>query len=74
MPLVKRTLAIFLRAELGFLGVTVPTLIHTPRLKGEGNLLGLFLESAGFIFKNIKTLPKSGNSRFFLRFFSWFFN
>jgi len=42
MPLVKRTLAIFLIAELGFLGVLVVTLVQTPRLKGEGKYTGLF--------------------------------
>lgn len=42
-PLVRRTRATFRRAELGFLGVTVKTLIQTPRLKGEGELTGLFL-------------------------------
>jgi hypothetical protein len=31
MPLVKRTLATFLSAELGFLGVVVYTRVHTPR-------------------------------------------
>jgi len=35
MPLVNRTRATFLKAELGFLGVEVYTLIHTPRFWGE---------------------------------------
>jgi hypothetical protein len=35
MPLLKRTLAIFRKAEFGFFGVVVVTLIQTPRLKGE---------------------------------------
>jgi len=42
MPLVKRTLATFRKAEFGFFGVTVVTFMQTPLLKGEGNLEGLF--------------------------------
>jgi hypothetical protein len=42
MPLDRRTLATLRRAEFGFLGVTVVTFVHTPLLKGEGNLEGLF--------------------------------
>jgi len=34
MPLVSRTRAILRRAEFGFLGVVVDTLMHTPRLNG----------------------------------------
>jgi len=34
MPFDKRTRAIFLKAELGFLGVVVVTFKQTPRLKG----------------------------------------
>lgn len=34
MPLVNRTRAIFRKAEFGFLGVVVDTLMQTPRLKG----------------------------------------
>ena len=34
MPLERRTLAIFLIAEFGFLGVVVVTLMQTPRLNG----------------------------------------
>lgn len=34
MPLVSFTLANFLSAEFGFLGVMVPTLVQTPLLKG----------------------------------------
>src|SRR3989344_703660 len=33
-PFVRRTRAIFRRAEFGFFGVMVVTLIHTPRLNG----------------------------------------
>lgn len=33
-PLERRTRAILRKAELGFLGVVVVTLVHTPRLKG----------------------------------------
>ena len=35
IPLVKRTLATFLKAELGFFGVTVFTDVHTPLFWGE---------------------------------------
>jgi hypothetical protein len=33
-PLVKRTRAVFRRAEFGFFGVIVRTTVQTPRLKG----------------------------------------
>ena len=42
MPLVNLTLAIFLKAELGFFGVVVLTCMQTPLLKGEGCTIGLF--------------------------------
>src|SRR3989344_8739296 len=45
MPLVKRTRAIFLSAEFGFLGVVVETLVQTPRLKGAGKNTGLFFKT-----------------------------
>jgi hypothetical protein len=35
MPLVRRTLATLRSAELGFFGVCVLTMMHTPRLWGE---------------------------------------
>jgi hypothetical protein len=35
VPLVRRTRAIFRRAEFGFLGVMVRTWTHTPRRCGE---------------------------------------
>ena len=35
IPLVSFTLATFLNAELGFLGVDVYTLVHTPRRCGH---------------------------------------
>ena len=35
MPLVRRTLATFLKAELGFFGVTVLTEVQTPLFCGE---------------------------------------
>jgi hypothetical protein len=35
LPLVSRTRAIFRRAELGFLGVWVRTIRHTPRFCGD---------------------------------------
>jgi hypothetical protein len=44
MPLVNRTLAIFRRAELGFLGVVVVTFVQTPLLKGAGKYTGLFFK------------------------------
>jgi hypothetical protein len=34
MPLVRRTRAIFRRAEFGFFGVTVATRVQTPRFCG----------------------------------------
>ena len=53
-PLVSRTLAIFRRAELGFLGVIVLTLTHTPRRCGHpGPHLVLF-------FKEFWTQCKAG--------------
>jgi len=36
MPLVNLTLATFLKAEFGFLGVTVKTFKQTPLLNEEG--------------------------------------
>jgi hypothetical protein len=45
MPLVKRTRAIFRRAEFGFLGVVVVTFVQTPRLKGDGKNTGLFFNT-----------------------------
>ena len=55
MPFVRRTLATFLRAEFGFLGVTVLTDVHTPLFCGDfvsvGTLLREFipLKSAGAV-------------------------
>ncbi len=62
MPLVSLTLAIFLSAELGFLGVVVPTFTHTPRLKGLLVSLGLFLSV-------LKILVMAGDLDFFFRLF-----
>ena len=45
MPLVKRTLAIFLKAEFGFLGVVVVTFVQTPLLNGAGKNTGLFFKT-----------------------------
>jgi len=45
MPFVKRTLAIFRRAEFGFLGVVVETFVQTPRLKGLEKNTGLFFRT-----------------------------
>jgi hypothetical protein len=36
------TLATFLRAEFGFLGVFVITLVQTPRFCGDGKSIGIF--------------------------------
>lgn len=58
MPFVSLTLAIFLSAELGFLGVVVPTLMQTPRLKGPAVFTGRF-------FKVLKTLIIAGAFDFF---------
>jgi hypothetical protein len=43
MPLVSRTRATFLKAEFGFLGVVVYTLMQTPRFCGERISAGLFV-------------------------------
>ena len=45
MPFVSRTRAIFRRAEFGFFGVVVETLVQTPRLKGLEKKTGLFLST-----------------------------
>jgi len=45
MPLVNLTLAIFRKAEFGFLGVVVETFVQTPRLKGLEKNIGLFLRT-----------------------------
>lgn len=54
MPFVSRTLATFLSAEFGFLGVVVKTLRHTPRLKGE-------LEKTGLFFLELKYRARAGD-------------
>ena len=43
IPFESRTRAIFRIAELGFFGVFVVTLMHTPRLKGAAKKFGRFL-------------------------------
>jgi len=43
MPLVRRTRATLRKAEFGFFGVVVFTMVHTPRLNGDGKCVGLFL-------------------------------
>ena len=53
MPLVKRTRAILRKAEFGFLGVMVFTVMHTPRLNGEGLKLGRLVST-------LKVLRKAG--------------
>src|SRR3954453_5974245 len=45
MPLVRRTRATFRRAEFGFLGVFVYTLVHTPRRWGAPFRAGVFVLS-----------------------------
>jgi len=49
IPLVNLTLATFLRAELGFLGVTVYTLVQTPRLCGHLCRAGAVVLDLGFV-------------------------
>ena len=44
IPLERRTLAIFLRAEFGFLGVAVLTAVQTPLFCGEDRSLDFFLK------------------------------
>ncbi|EKD46521.1 MAG: hypothetical protein ACD_67C00203G0004 [uncultured bacterium] len=58
IPFVSRTLAIFRRAELGFFGVVVLTLIQTPRLKGFTVFFGLFC-------KVLKVIVIAGDFVFF---------
>ena len=41
MPFDKRTRAYLRNAEFGFLGVMVPTRVHTPRFCGLDKLVGL---------------------------------
>ena len=53
MPLVNLTLATFLKAEFGFLGVIVKTFKQVPLLKGEENFLGRF-------FKTLNAKVKAG--------------
>ena len=67
MPLVRRTLATLRKAELGFLGVTVNTFRHMPRLKGEEKYLGLFLST-------LNPKAKAGDLVFFLVLVLLFFN
>ena len=44
IPFERRTLAIFLRAELGFLGVAVLTAVQTPRFCGADCSTAFFLK------------------------------
>jgi hypothetical protein len=69
MPFVRRTLAIFRRAEFGFLGVVVETFTQTPRLKGPLVATGRFLSV-------LKVRAMAGDLVFFFwtlrgRFLSW---
>jgi hypothetical protein len=59
MPFVSLTRAIFRSAELGFLGVVVPTLMQTPLLNGFTTFLGLFLSVS-------KVIISAGDFVFFL--------
>ena len=51
LPLVNLTRATFLKAEFGFLGVVVYTLVHTPLLCGQ------FFKAKDLLFFLIETLP-----------------
>ena len=55
----KRTRAYLRNAELGFLGVIVPTRVHTPRFCGE-------FKSVNFFFLLLKPLFKAGESDFLI--------
>jgi hypothetical protein len=55
--LVNRTLAIFRKAEFGFVGVIVPTFTQTPLLKGPLLFIGLFLSV-------LNLRPKAGDFDF----------
>ncbi len=61
----KRTRAYLRNAELGFLGVILPTRVHTPRFCGE-------FKSVNFFFLLLKPLFKAGESDFFDFALSWF--
>src|SRR3954452_16755945 len=54
MPLVRRTRATFRRAEFGFLGVFVYTLVHTPRRWGAPFRAGVFVLS-DFVMRPLRT-------------------
>jgi hypothetical protein len=58
IPLVRRTLATFLNAELGFLGVTVLTDVHTPLFCGE-------LTSVATLLREFIPFPRAGAVDFF---------
>ena len=57
-PLERRTLAIFLSAELGFFGVAVLTAVHTPLFCGEE-------ASTDFLFKELNDFCNAGAVDFF---------
>jgi hypothetical protein len=59
---VSLTLAIFRKAEFGFFGVVVETLVQTPRLNGDGENTGRFLSV-------LKLRPKATVLTFFEVFF-----
>jgi hypothetical protein len=54
----RRTLAIFLRAELGFFGVAVLTAVQTPRFCGAD-------ASIGFFFRELNPFWSAGAVDFF---------
>src|SRR5690242_15977058 len=55
MPLVRRTRAIFRRAEFGFFGVVVETRVQTPRFCGAPASAGVFV----FAFLDVRPLRMS---------------
>ena len=67
IPLVRRIRANFLKAEFGFFGVIVPTLIATPLLNGDAYCVGLF-------FLALKPRAIAGDLVFALVFFLGFFS
>ena len=66
----RRTRAIFLIAEFGFLGVLVVTFVHTPRLKGDGKKFGRFLSTLKLRRRATDFAFRGSDLRFFL--ISWF--
>ena len=69
IPFESRTRAIFRIAELGFFGVFVVTLIHTPRLNGESKYRGLLVRTLKLFVKATDFDFRLRLERF--RFMSW---